>query len=115
MDNKTDCTNRAAVVADELLSIGAVFLSPDKPFTWASGIKSPIYCDNRLTLTAPDVRNNIENSLAEIIQHRLIPRQRFSWEQARPELHTLQQRGIFWDCPWATFRRSAKDHGGVNN
>ena len=57
MDNKTDCTNRAAVVADELLSIGAVFLSPDKPFTWASGIKSPIYCDNRLTLTAPDVRN----------------------------------------------------------
>lgn len=68
MDKKTDCTNRAAVVADELLSIGAVFLSPDKPFTWASGIKSPIYCDNRLTLTAPDVRNNIENSLAEIIR-----------------------------------------------
>lgn len=67
MDNKTDYTNIAAVVADELLSIGAVFLSPDKPFTWASGIKSPIYCDNRLTLTAPDVRNNIENSLAEII------------------------------------------------
>ena len=51
MDNKTDYTNIAAVVADELLSIGAVFLSPDKPFTWASGIKSPIYCDNRLTLT----------------------------------------------------------------
>ena len=68
MDNKTDYTNIAAVVADELLSIGAVFLSPDKPFTWASGIKSPIYCDNRLTLTAPDVRNNIENSLAEIIR-----------------------------------------------
>ena len=68
MDNKKDYTNIAAVVADELLSIGAVFLSPDKPFTWASGIKSPIYCDNRLTLTAPDVRNNIENSLAEIIR-----------------------------------------------
>jgi len=60
--------NIARLVAKDLLSIGAVFLSPDKPFTWASGIKSPIYCDNRLTLTAPKVRELIENSLAEVIK-----------------------------------------------
>lgn len=48
-------------VAQGLLRIGAVFLRPDEPFTWASGIKSPIYCDNRLTLTAPDVRGVVEN------------------------------------------------------
>lgn len=48
-------------IAADLLSIGAVFFRPDEPFTWASGIKSPVYCDNRLTLTAPEVRNHIEN------------------------------------------------------
>ena len=51
-------------VAKGLLSIGAVFLSPDKPFTWASGIKSPVYCDNRLTLTAPEVRDVIEQGMS---------------------------------------------------
>ena len=51
-----------------LLSIGAVFLRPDEPFTWASGIKSPIYCDNRLTLTAPEVRDQVENGLMEVIR-----------------------------------------------
>ena len=54
-------------IASALLSIGAVFLRPDEPFTWASGIKSPIYCDNRLTLTAPDVRDEVENGLCEAI------------------------------------------------
>ena len=49
-------------IAKDLLSIGAVFLRPDQPFTWASGIKSPIYCDNRLTLTAPAVRNDVETA-----------------------------------------------------
>ena len=52
-------------IAKDLLSIGAVFLRPEEPFTWASGIKSPIYCDNRLTLTAPEVRNDVEKSLAD--------------------------------------------------
>ena len=56
------------LIARDLLSIGAVFLRPDEPFTWASGIKSPIYCDNRLTLTAPAVRNDVENGLAEVIR-----------------------------------------------
>ena len=55
-------------IADALLSIGAVFLRPEEPFTWASGIKSPIYCDNRLTLTAPEVRDQVENGLMEVIR-----------------------------------------------
>ena len=54
-------------IAKALLEIGAVFLRPDEPFTWASGIKSPIYCDNRLILTAPDVRDEVENALASIM------------------------------------------------
>ena len=55
-------------IAHDLLSIGAVFLRPDQPFTWASGIKSPIYCDNRLTLTAPAVRTQVEQGLVELIR-----------------------------------------------
>ena len=54
-------------IAKDLLSIGAVFLRPEQPFTWASGIKSPIYCDNRLTLTAPVVRGHVEEGLAQIV------------------------------------------------
>ena len=60
--------NREELIAKDLLSIKAVFLSPDEPFTWASGIKSPIYCDNRLTLSYPEVRNDIEKGLAELVQ-----------------------------------------------
>lgn len=55
-------------IAKELLSIGAVFLRPEEPFTWASGIKSPIYCDNRLTLSAPSVREKIEAGLAGMVK-----------------------------------------------
>lgn len=60
--------NQEKLIAHDLLSIGAVFLRPDEPFTWASGIKSPIYCDNRLTLTAPHVRTHVEEGLAELIR-----------------------------------------------
>ena len=60
-------------IAKGLLSIGAVFLRPDEPFTWASGIKSPIYCDNRLILTAPKQRDFIENAIAETVNHRKTP------------------------------------------
>ena len=56
------------LIAKDLLSIQAVFLRPDEPFTWASGIKSPVYCDNRLTLTAPEVRTQIEEGLAQVIR-----------------------------------------------
>ena len=55
-------------IAKDLLSIGAVFLRPEQPFTWASGIKSPIYCDNRLTLSAPEVREHVEAGLARIVR-----------------------------------------------
>ncbi len=61
-------TNMKKQIAKDLLSISAVFLRPEEPFTWASGIKSPIYCDNRLTLTAPEVRTRVENALAETIK-----------------------------------------------
>ena len=61
-------TNMKKQIAKDLLSIGAVFLRPEEHFTWASGIKSPIYCDNRLTLTAPEVRTRVENALAETIK-----------------------------------------------
>ena len=60
--------NVQKLIAKDLLSIGAVFLRPEEPFTWASGIKSPIYCDNRLTLTAPKVRDDVENALAEVVK-----------------------------------------------
>ena len=56
------------MIAKDLLSIGAVFFRPEEPFTWASGIKSPVYCDNRLTLTSVNVRNDVENALAETIK-----------------------------------------------
>ena len=55
-------------IAKGLLSIGAVFLRPEQPFTWASGIKSPIYCDNRLILTAPEVRKKVEAAIAETVK-----------------------------------------------
>ena len=56
------------MIAKDLLKIGAVFFRPDQPFTWASGIKSPVYCDNRLTLTAPEVRGDVENGLKAIVE-----------------------------------------------
>ncbi len=55
-------------IAEDLLKIKAVFFRPDEPFIWASGIKSPVYCDNRLTLTAPEVRTDVETGLAELIR-----------------------------------------------
>ena len=61
-------TDMQRSIAKELLSIGAVFLRPEEPFTWASGIKSPIYCDNRLTLSAPAVREQVENGLASLVR-----------------------------------------------
>ena len=61
MDTKT-------LIAEDLLKIQAVFFRPEEPFTWASGIKSPVYCDNRLTLTAPEVRTHVENALAEVVR-----------------------------------------------
>ncbi len=100
-------------IAKGLLSIGAVFLRPDEPFTWASGIKSPIYCDNRLTLTAPEVRIKVEEGLAQIIR------------EAYPECEVLMGTstagiahaaitGHILDLPMGYVRGSAKDHGRTN-
>ena len=60
--------NREVRIAKDLLSIKAVFFRPEEPFTWASGIKSPVYCDNRLTLTAPGVRDDVEHGLKELVE-----------------------------------------------
>ena len=100
-------------IAADLLSIGAVFFRPDEPFTWASGIKSPVYCDNRLTLTAPEVRNHIENGLAETVK------------QYYPECEVLMgtsTAGIahaaitahLLGMPMGYVRSGAKDHGRQN-
>ena len=78
-------------IAKDLLSIGAVFLRPEQPFTWASGIKSPIYCDNRLTLTAPVVRGHVEAGLAEIV--RTMPLDRIVLETDCPYLAPVPNRG----------------------
>ena len=61
--------NVQTVIAKDLLKIKAVFFRPWEPFTWASGIKSPVYCDNRLTLTAPEVRNDVENTSLTNFDH----------------------------------------------
>ena len=101
------------IIAKELLSIGAVFLRPDEPFTWASGIKSPISCDNRLTLSAPSVREKIEAGLAELVRTHF------------PECETLMgtsTAGIahaaivatLLNMPMGYVRSGAKDHGRAN-
>ncbi len=100
-------------IATDLLKIGAVFLRPDRPFTWASGIKSPIYCDNRLTLTAPSVRNDVENGLVEVIR------------QEYPDVEVLMGTstagiahaaivGHLMNLPMGYVRSGAKDHGRGN-
>ena len=74
--------NTQKKIAEHLLKIGAVFLKPNDPFTWASGIKSPIYCDNRLTLSYPEVRTDVEEGLSELIDEQFLAH--------RPQaLHTL--------------------------
>ena len=101
------------IIAKDLLSIKAVFFSPDDPFTWASGIKSPIYCDNRLTLTAPAVRTDVETALAETIA------------KEYPEVEVLMgtsTAGIahaaitahLMGLPMGYVRGGAKDHGRKN-
>ena len=113
MDKKTDCTNRAAVVADELLSIGAVFLSPDKPFTWASGIKSPVYCDNRLTLAYPEVRTHVEEALAKTVKEFYPEAEALMGTSTAGIAHaaiTAQIMGL----PMGYVRSGAKDHGRKN-
>ena len=101
------------LIAKDLLSIGAVFLRPDEPFTWASGIKSPIYCDNRLTLTAPQVRNDVENGLAEVIR-REYPEVEVLMGTSTAGIAHAAIVGHLMGLPMGYVRSSAKDHGRGN-
>ena len=100
-------------IAKDLLSIGAVFLRPDQPFTWASGIKSPIYCDNRLTLTAPAVRNDVENGLAEVIR-REYPDVEVLMGTSTAGIAHAAIVGHLMNLPMGYVRSGAKDHGRGN-
>ncbi len=100
-------------VAKGLLSIGAVFLRPDEPFTWASGIKSPIYCDNRLTLTAPEVRALIESSLAEKVKE-LYPECEVLMGTSTAGIAHAAITAHMLDMPMGYVRSGAKDHGRQN-
>ena len=100
-------------IATDLLSIGAVFLRPDQPFTWASGIKSPIYCDNRLTLTAPAVRNDVENGLVEVIR-REYPDVEVLMGTSTAGIAHAAIVGHLMNLPMGYVRSGAKDHGRGN-
>ncbi|MBP3361171.1 MAG: orotate phosphoribosyltransferase [Clostridia bacterium] len=101
------------LIAKDLLSIGAVFLRPDEPFIWASGIKSPVYCDNRLTLTAPAVRNDVENGLAEIIR-REYPDCEILMGTSTAGIAHAAIVGHILGMPMGYVRSGAKDHGRGN-
>ena len=100
-------------IAKDLLSIEAIFLKPDDPFTWASGIKSPIYCDNRLTLTAPMVRNDVEEGLANLIQENYAGAEVLMGTSTAGIAHAAITADIL-GLPMGYVRGSSKDHGRKN-
>ena len=100
-------------VAKALLEIQAVFLRPDEPFTWASGIKSPIYCDNRLTLTSVNVRNDVENALAETIK-REYPEVEVLMGTSTAGIAHAAIVGHIMGLPMGYVRSGNKDHGRQN-
>ncbi|MBQ6097479.1 MAG: orotate phosphoribosyltransferase [Bacteroidales bacterium] len=97
-------------IAKELLSIGAVFLRPEQPFTWASGIQSPIYCDNRLTLSAPQVREKIENGLASLIREHFPECQMLMGTSTAGIAHAAITAHLL-GLPMGYVRSEAKNHG----
>ena len=100
-------------IAHDLLSIGAVFLRPDAPFTWASGIKSPIYCDNRLTLTAPTVRTHVEEGLVDLIcKH--YPTVEVLMGTSTAGIAHAAIVGHLMGLPMGYVRSGSKDHGRQN-
>ena len=100
-------------IAKDLLSIGAVFLRPEQPFTWASGIKSPIYCDNRLTLTAPEVRNHVEDGLADLIRKNYPEMEVLMGTSTAGIAHAAITATIL-NLPMGYVRSGSKDHGRGN-
>ncbi len=105
--------NIEKTIAKDLLSIKAVFFRPDEPFTWASGIKSPVYCDNRLTLTAPAVRDDVENALAETIKAEYPDAEVLMGTSTAGIAHAAITAHIL-DLPMGYVRSGAKDHGRGN-
>ena len=101
------------LIAKDLLKIKAVFFRPDEPFTWASGIKSPIYCDNRLTLTAPEVRTDVENGLADIIKMYYPDAEVLMGTSTAGIAHAAITAHIL-GMPMGYVRSGAKDHGRQN-
>ncbi len=100
-------------IAADLLKIKAVFLRPEEPFTWASGIKSPIYCDNRLTLTAPDVRNDVENALAALVKEKYPDAEVLMGTSTAGIAHAAITAHLL-GMPMGYVRSGAKDHGRQN-
>ena len=105
--------NKEKEIAKALLSIKAVFLSPEKPFTWASGIKSPIYCDNRLILTAPEVRNLVEQTIAETVKEKFPEAEVLMGTSTAGIAHAAIAAHLL-GMPMGYVRGSAKDHGRNN-
>lgn len=100
-------------IAKDLLKIQAVFLSPDKPFTWASGIKSPVYCDNRLTLTAPEVRTDVETGLKELIEENYPGAEVLMGTSTAGIAHAAITAHLM-GLPMGYVRSGNKDHGRQN-
>ena len=100
-------------IAKDLLKIQAVFLSPDKPFTWASGIKSPVYCDNRLTLTAPEVRTDVENGLKSLIEENYPDAEVLMGTSTAGIAHAAITAHLM-GLPMGYVRSGNKDHGRQN-
>ena len=101
------------LIAKDLLKIKAVFFRPEEPFTWASGIKSPVYCDNRLTLTAPEVRTDVENALAETIR-REYPGAEVLMGTSTAGIAHAAITGHIMGLPMGYVRSGNKDHGRQN-
>ena len=101
------------IIAKKLLEIGAVFLRPEEPFTWASGIKSPIYCDNRLILSAPEVRNVVELAIADTISNEY-PDCEIIMGTSTASIAHAAIAGHILEKPVGYVRSGTKDHGRTN-
>ena len=105
--------NREILIAKDLLRIRAVFFRPEEPFTWASGIKSPVYCDNRLTLTAPEVRDDVEYGLMETVKE-YYPEAEVLMGTSTAGIAHAAITAHLMSMPMGYVRSGAKDHGRKN-
>ena len=105
--------NLSTLIAQDLLKIKAVFFRPEQPFTWASGIKSPVYCDNRLTLTAPDVRTDVEQGLASLIKEHYPQAEVLMGTSTAGIAHAAITAHLL-GLPMGYVRSGNKDHGRQN-